>query len=93
MKRWRIAVRRKVGGHTVIEKNCVISSYSSSVFEKKMGYHHILTNQTLTAWVRVLVGTKTFMWGGLPADLQYVGVSTYTCEYSDIRTCGVFLYH
>ena len=39
----------------------------------------------------VPVGAKTFMWGGIPAYLRYVGGSTHTCEYSDIRTCGVFL--
>ena len=47
---------------------------------------------TLTAWVRVPVGTKTFMWGGLPADKRCVGGSTHTCEYFDIRLCGVSLH-
>jgi hypothetical protein len=41
-----------------------------------------VTTLPLTAWVRVPVGAKTFMWGGLPADLRCVGGSTHTCEYS-----------
>ena len=42
--------------------------------------------------VRVPVGATPSMWGGLPADLLCVGGSTQTCEYSDIRTGGVFLH-
>ena len=27
---------------------------------------------------------------GIPADLRYVGDYTHTCDYFDVRTCGVF---
>ena len=34
------------------------------------------STQPLTAWVRVQVGTKTFMWEGFPAGLQCWWIST-----------------
>ena len=35
---------------------------------------------------------EPFMWGGLPVELRYVGGSTHTWGYFDVRTCVVFLY-
>ena len=49
-------------------------------------------SQTLPAWARVPVRAKTFTQGGIQAYLRCVGGSNYTCEYSDIRSAGVFLH-
>jgi hypothetical protein len=60
----------------------VYFSFIVCVWIFKLFKHIHYQTLSLTAWVRVRVGAKTFMWGGLPADLRCViGGSTHTCEY------------